>query len=202
MKNFKNVLFGKEFQTQISFVGLFNAGKTTLVNQLKIEGGTSLEKIEEPTKYQPTMGLSMEVFKLGDLEVVAADLGGQKSFQESFWKPFVSKSACVVFVFDSADLNRVNEAGEALQKVFNWIPSNCSFLFLANKMDLENALSLEEIIDRLKLKDQMKERPHSFGVYQISALKGTNVREPINWLVDQITKIGKSQKTTTPEETS
>ena len=201
MKNVKNVLFGKEFQTQISFVGLFNAGKTTLVKQLKIASGSD-EKIEEPTIYQPTMGLSMEVFKLGELEVVAADLGGQQSFQESFWKPFVSKSASIVFVFDSADLNRVNEAGEALKKVLNWIPKNCSFLFLANKMDLANALKLEEIIERLKLKDQMKERPHSFGVYQISALKGTNLQEPINWLADQITKINKGQKNPPQEESS
>ena len=50
MKNVKNVLFGKEFQTQISFVGLFNAGKTTLVKQLKIASGSD-EKIEEPTVY-------------------------------------------------------------------------------------------------------------------------------------------------------
>jgi len=194
---FKNVLFGKEFQTQISFVGLYNAGKTTLVKQLKQASGTE-ETIE--SKYQPTMGLSMETFKLGDLEVVAADLGGQQSFQESFWKPFVSKSSSIVFVFDSADLNRVNEAGEALKKVFNWIPSNCSFLFLANKMDLENALGLEEIIERLKLKDQMKERPHSFGVYQISALKGTNLQEPINWLIDQITKISKTTSKNNSED--
>ena len=201
VKNLKNVLFGKEFQTQISFVGLFNAGKTTIVNQLKLAGGT-IEKVDEPTKYQPTMGLSMEVFKLGDLEVVAADLGGQQSFQESFWKPFVAKSATVIFVFDSADLNRVDEASEALKKVLHWIPDHCSFLFLANKMDLDNALKLEEIIERLKLKDQIKARPHSFGVYQISALKGTNLEEPINWLVDQITKATKINKQKTTSEDS
>lgn len=198
MKSFKNILFGKEFQTQISFVGLYNAGKTTLVKQFKQISGSD-EKIDD--KYFPTMGLSMESFKLGELEVVAADLGGQQSFQESFWKPFVSKSASIVFVFDSADLNRVNEAGEALKKVLKWIPDNCSFLFLANKMDLDNALKLEEIIERLKLKDQIKERPHSFGVYQISALKGTNLEEPINWLVDQLTKISK-QKASTQEESA
>jgi small GTP-binding protein len=181
-------------------VGLFNAGKTTLVKQLKLEN-KSTEIVDE--KYQPTMGLSMEIFKLGDLEVIAADLGGQASFQESFWKPFVSKSASVVFVFDSADLNRVNEAGEALKKVLKWIPSNCSFLFLANKMDLDNALKLEEIIERLKLKDQIKERPHSFGVYQVSALKGINLQEPINWLIDQITKINKTRgKESTTQEAS
>ena len=200
MKNLKNVLFGKEFQTQISFVGLFNAGKTTLVKQFKLLSG-STETIEEA--YHPTMGLSMEIFKLGELEVVAADLGGQQSFQESFWKPFVSKSASIVFVFDSADLNRVSEAGDALKKVLKWIPDNCSFLFLANKMDLANSLKLEEIIERLKLKEQIKERPHSFGVYQISALKGTNLQEPINWLVDQIDKINKQKmKESTTQEDS
>ncbi len=199
MKNLKNVLFGKEFQTQISFVGLFNAGKTTLVKQFKQMSGSD-EVIE--SAYHPTMGLSMEIFKLGELEVVAADLGGQQSFQESFWKPFVSKSASVVFVFDSADLNRVNEAGVALKKVLKWIPNNCSFLFLANKMDLANALKLEEIIERLKLKDQIKERPHSFGVYQISALKGTNLQEPINWLIDQIEKINKQKAKEPTQEDS
>lgn len=197
MKNEKNILFGKEFQTQISFVGLFNAGKTTLVMQLKKLSGSE-EVIS--SKYSPTMGLSMETFKLGDLEVVAADLGGQASFQESFWKPFVSKSSSVVFVFDSADLKRVNEAGEALRKVLKWIPNNCSFLFIANKMDLKNALKLEEIIEQLKLKEQMKERPHSFGVYQISALKGTNIQEPINWLIDQITKLNKTNPKNNPED--
>lgn len=198
MKTKKNVLFGKEFQTQITFVGLFNAGKTTLVRQLKQEIGSD---DSEPTKYQPTMGLSMEVIKLGEIEIAAADLGGQASFQESFWKPFVSKSSSVVFVFDSADLNRVKEAGETLKKVLEWIPNNCSFLFLANKMDIKNALKLEEIIERLNLKEQMKERPHSFGIYQISALKGTNLKEPVNWLIDQITKLSKiATQKTNPED--
>ena len=67
-------------------------------------------------------------------------------------------------------------------------------------MDLKNALKLEEIIEQLKLKEQMKERPHSFGVYQISALKGTNIQEPINWLIDQITKLNKTNPKNNPED--
>jgi len=183
MKSLKNILFGKEFgiEKQIAFVGLFNAGKTTLVKRIKGEDEIS-------TTYHPTMGLSMETFKIGSLEVVAADLGGQKSFQEPFWKPFCEKSAAVVFVFDSADEQRVDEAGEAIKKVLGWITENCIFLFLANKMDLDQALGLEEIINRLKLKDISNTRPHPFGIYQVSALKESNLEDPISWLSEQLTK--------------
>ena len=190
MKSLKNILFGKEFgiEKQIAFVGLFNAGKTTLVKRIKGE-----EEID--TTYHPTMGLSMETFKIGTFEVVAADLGGQKSFQESFWKPFCEGSAAVVFVFDSADEKRVDEAGIALKKVLGWIPDNCIFLFLANKMDLDNALALEEIIKKLKLKDISSKSPHPFGIYQISALMQSNLEEPISWLSEQLSKYSSQEET-------
>lgn len=194
MKSLKNILFGKEFgiEKQIAFVGLFNAGKTTLVKRIKGE-----EEIN--STYHPTMGLSMETFRIGPFEVAAADLGGQKSFQESFWKPFCKKSAAVVFVFDSADKQRVDEAGEAINKVLGWMDEQCIFLFLANKMDLEASLSLEEIISKLKLKDISTTSPHPFGIYQISALKGSNLEESLSWLSEQLTKYSKPENI--PEDT-
>jgi small GTP-binding protein len=190
MKSLKNILFGKEFgiEKQIAFVGLFNAGKTTLVKRIKGEDNID-------TKYFPTMGLSIEKFKIGSYEVAAADLGGHKSLQETFWKPFCKRSAAVVFVFDSADEKRVDEAGEAIKKVLGWINENCIFLFLANKMDLEQALSLEEIINKLKLKDIAKTSAHAFGIYQISALKQSNLEDPISWLSEQLTKYESTEDT-------
>ena len=180
MKNLKNLLFGKQFEKQIAFVGLQNAGKTTLLKRLK----DSPEE-EISTKYFPTMGLSMEKIKLGGTEVIAADIGGHKTFR-TFWEQFVSKSSAVVFVFDSVDVSKVSEAGEALDMVLGWVPSDSTFLFLANKVDLEDALPLEKIIEELGLKDKIKERPHSFGVYQISALKNIGLEEPIQWLAQQL----------------
>ncbi|OLS23014.1 MAG: GTPase HflX [Candidatus Heimdallarchaeota archaeon LC_3] len=182
MKSLKNLLFGKEFDKQVAFVGLQNAGKTTLVKHLK-ETPT-----EDSTTYVPTMGLSMERFSLGETEVIAADLGGQKSFRESFWKPLVEKSSAVCFVFDSADTAKVSEAGEVLETVLSWVHQNSTFLFLANKKDLENALALEEIIKQLGLKEKIKQRPHSFGVYQISALTGEGIEDSFEWLNEQLFK--------------
>ena len=183
MKSLKKLLFGKEFDKQISFVGLANAGKTTLVKRLKDDSTEITET------YNPTMGLSMETLTLNSIDVVAADLGGQKSFQETFWKTFVKKSAAVVFVFDSADETNVKEAGEALEKLSGWVDKKTVFLFLANKMDKKGSLEVDKIIDRLRLKEQIVERVHSFGVYQISALLGENLDEPFEWLTEQLTKM-------------
>ncbi|MFW9993813.1 MAG: ADP-ribosylation factor-like protein [Candidatus Odinarchaeota archaeon] len=174
-------IFGKELSTQITFVGLAGAGKTTLVKQLKGEK-------EIQTSYVPTMGMNVETLKLGDLEVIAADMGGQKSFLDSFWKPFVTKSDGVVFVFDSADTKSRELAAEYLQKVIDWTSKNAALLFLANKIDLEEAASLETIIDDLKLSEVIANRPHSFGVYQTSALRGDNVWEAWNWLAEKVAK--------------
>lgn len=172
-------IFGKELSTQITFVGLAGAGKTTLVKQLK--GGDEVQ-----TNYVPTMGMNVEALKLGDIECIAADMGGQKSFLDSFWKPFVTKSDGVVFVFDSAETKSRELAAKYLKKVIEWTGKNAVLLFLANKMDLEAAAGLETIIDDLNLSDVIASRPHSFGVYQTSALEGTNVFEAWNWLADKV----------------
>jgi ADP-ribosylation factor-like protein 8 len=183
MKSLKNLLFGKEFDKQVAFVGLQNAGKTTLVKRLKESPSE-----EDMTTYTPTMGLSMERFSLGETEVIAADLGGQKTFRESFWKPLVEKSSAVCFVFDSADVEKVSEAGSALESVLSWCNPDSTFLFLANKKDIPDALPLEKIIEELGLKEKITQRPHSFGVYQMSALTGDGIQEPFEWLSEQLFK--------------
>ncbi|MHA2297240.1 MAG: ADP-ribosylation factor-like protein [Candidatus Hodarchaeales archaeon] len=175
-------LFGKDITTQITFVGLGGAGKTTFIKQLKGE-----EEIE--TTYSPTMGMNLEMLKLGELEVLGADMGGQKSYIESIWEPFVTKSDGVVFVFDAADYKSRKLAAKYLKKVINWTTDNAILLFVANKMDLKEAASLETIVEDLKLSDFIADRPHSFGVYPTSALKCTNVWESWDWLAEKVLKM-------------
>ena len=169
---------GKCVETQITFVGLAGAGKTTFIKQLKDE-----EVIK--THYRPTMGMNIEALKLGDLEVITADMGGHESFIDSFWEPFVMNSDGVVFVFDSADNKSRELAAKYLKKVIQWTTKKAILLFLANKMDLAEAADLETIIIDLDLSKIITTRPHSFGIYQTSALEGTNVQEAWDWLADK-----------------
>ena len=169
-------LFGREIENQIAFVGLANAGKTTLVKRLK--GHDSLETV-------PTMGMNIETLKVGDIEVMAVDLGGQPTYPTSLWEPFVSEASGVVFVFDSADPNKVEEAAVWLKNVIQWAPEDSAFLFLANKQDLAEAMPLENIVKTLKLESEMSTRPRTFGVYPCSALTGEGVDEPWRWMSER-----------------
>lgn len=169
-------LFGRTIENQIAFVGLANAGKTTLVKRLK--GEDSLETL-------PTMGMNIETLKIGDIEVMAADLGGQATYPSSLWEPFVSKASGVVFVFDSADRSKVEDAGRWLKRVIQWAPEDSAFLFLANKQDLTEAMSLKSIVETLGLEIEMATRPRTFAVYPCSALTGEGVDEPWRWMSDR-----------------
>ena len=181
-------IFGKDLSVRVAFVGLAGAGKTTLVKRLKEED----EEISE--EYLPTMGLNVETLKLhsrdtretGPIEVIAADLGGQKTFPQSLWRPFVRKSEAVIFVFDGADPEKIEDAGEWLRKTISWTRKEACFMFLANKSDLEDAMPLDETIRLLKLKKTVAERPHTFGIYQISALTGDQVDEAWRWLTQRV----------------
>ncbi len=169
-------LFGREIENQIAFVGLANAGKTTLVKRLK--GDDILETV-------PTMGMNIETLKIGEMEVMAADLGGQDTYPTSLWEPFVSKASGVVFVFDSADRSKVENAGKWLKNVIQWAPEDSAFLFMANKQDLAEAMSLENVIHTLELEKEMAAKPRTFAVYPCSALTGNGVDEPWKWMSER-----------------
>jgi ADP-ribosylation factor protein 6 len=169
-------LFGRDIENQIAFVGLANAGKTTLVKKLK--GEDNLQTV-------PTMGMNIETLRIGNIEVMAVDLGGQPTYPTSLWEPFVSNSSGIVFVFDSADKSKVEEAGRWLKNVIQWAPEDSAFLFLANKQDLNEAMSLKNIIDALELEKEMSKRPRTFAVYPCSALTGEGVDEPWQWMSER-----------------
>ncbi|MFX0064096.1 MAG: ADP-ribosylation factor-like protein [Candidatus Hermodarchaeota archaeon] len=183
-------LFGKEIALKLTFVGLSGAGKTTLLKHLqKIDPSSSIEET------LPTMGMNIEILKLGIHEILAVDMGGQIQYAEGFWQPHVETSAAVVFVFDSADAEIIDEASIWLQRVINWTDkSNTALLFLANKNDKEEALDLKTIIKRLRLSNIIAKRPHSFAVYSISALYGMGVKEAFEWLTIRIERMQGNKK--------
>ncbi|MHA1212425.1 MAG: ADP-ribosylation factor-like protein, partial [Candidatus Heimdallarchaeota archaeon] len=107
------------------------------------------------------------------------------TYPTSLWEPFVSEASGIVFVFDSADRGKVEEAAKWLKSVIQWAPEDSAFLFLANKQDLQESMSLDKIIKTLELESEMSERPRTFGVYPCSALTGEGVDEPWRWMSER-----------------
>ena len=91
----------------ILIVGLDNAGKSTLLEKLKTDytkkGGLS------PDRIVPTVGMNLAKIRFGNSEVIFWDLGGQVKVR-SIWERYYSEADAVVFVIDSGDVTRFEEA--------------------------------------------------------------------------------------------
>lgn len=180
------VVFPDEIDRKIVFVGLPKSGKTTLVRRLR-------HGDEFDPETQTTIGVAIELIEhaLEDgrkAQFLALDCGGQLEFAKAIWQPHVEVANGVVFLFDSTEPESVDSAHSWLLEVLEWMKhdkSDTPLLFLANKSDREDALNLAEVIKRLDLSKHMAQ-PKSFAVYQVSALKGTNVDEAFNWFFERL----------------
>lgn len=81
------------------------------------------------------------------------DIGGQKAIRP-YWKNYFERTNGIVFVVDSSDEERINEAVTEFDELMaednlKGLP----LLVFANKQDLDLALSAEEVLDSLKLSD-------------------------------------------------
>mmetsp|Transcript_3815 Transcript_3815/g.16532 ORF Transcript_3815/g.16532 Transcript_3815/m.16532 type:complete len:156 (-) Transcript_3815:460-927(-) len=129
-------------QAKVLFLGLDNAGKTSLLNRLKL-GAVSL--------YAPTTRVNIEQFSIGGIVFTAFDVGGHEMWRH-LWSDFYEAVDAVVFIVDSADIGRFEEAKEELHALLE-DPSLISipFLVLGNKQDVAGAAHLPQLIDTLEV---------------------------------------------------
>jgi len=161
-------------QATILLLGLDNAGKTTLLYKLKTG------KI---SNFIPTARAHVEEITLGKINFKAWDLGGHARVRV-LWTDYFVETDAVVFVIDSADSDRFNEAKEELfalltDKVLQSIP----FLILGNKSDIKTSLSCEELINSLNLNKLSEENcKRQLEVFKCSVIEGTGYTEAFQWL--------------------
>merc|ERR1711976_799604 len=141
--NWLRSLFFKQ-EMELSLIGLQNAGKTSLVNVIAT-GGYSEDMI-------PTVGFNMRKVTKGNDTIKLWDLGGQPRFR-SMWERYCRGVQAVVFVVDSADMDNLEAAKIDLREPLSK-PSltGIPLLVLGNKNDLQDALTANELVDRLDLK--------------------------------------------------
>ncbi|KAJ0394072.1 hypothetical protein P43SY_010111 [Pythium insidiosum] len=174
-----NYLFSKA-ELHLLIVGLDDAGKTTILEQLKgIFGkkpGIPLDKIP------PTVGLNLARVDIRRCRVICWDLGGQERLRV-IWSKYYSESHGIVFVVDSANEQRLDEAKQTLQTLLSHAElADIPLLLLANKKDLENAHSVEAIRDRMDIEG------HSgpLAAHSTCALTREGIEVAMNWLVDVV----------------
>jgi len=156
---------------RILMVGLDAAGKTTILYQIKIG---------EIVKTIPTIGFNVESIKYKGLNLTVWDVGGQDKIR-ILWKHYFQNTDGIIFVVDSNDKDRIADAAEELNKMINDEElKDCIILIMANKQDLNGAMSPNEVTEKLGL-GQLKGR--QWLVQGTSATTGQGINEGMDWLV-------------------
>merc|ERR1712107_214604 len=91
----------------ILMVGLDAAGKTTILYKLKL--GEVVTTI-------PTIGFNVETVEYKNLRFTVWDVGGQDKIRK-LWRHSYSGTNGVIFVVDSSDRERIEDAREELFKL-------------------------------------------------------------------------------------
>ena len=175
--SFLQRLFRQKKQFKIAVVGLDSAGKTTMLNFLRFE--KSIETL-------PTIGVNVEVLQRQNVNLSIFDLGGQMHFR-NLWGTLMKGASAIIFVVDSSDRARTEEAKNELWNVLldPQFP-DAPVLIVANKQDKEGAMSVKEIVHAFNL-DQMGSR--SWHIQPTVATTGQGVEEAILWVVIELDKL-------------
>jgi small GTP-binding protein len=157
-------------------LGLDAAGKTTILYRLKFG---------EPMTTIPTIGFNVETIEYKGFNMTVWDVGGQNRIR-LLWRHYFHNTQGLIFVVDSNDNSRIDEAREELHNLIEADElRDCVILIYANKQDLPNAMNPHELSEKLQL-NSITNRP--WKVQGTCATIGNGLYEGLDWLGEQINK--------------
>jgi ADP-ribosylation factor-like protein 2 len=111
------------------------------------------------------------------------DIGGQTSLR-TYWRNYFEQTDALIWVVDSADADRLAMCRDELKALLvEEKLAGASLLVLANKQDLDGALSLAAIAQALEL-DTIVNR--HYRVVACSARTGAGLSDGVSWLVRDV----------------
>eukprot|EP01084_Bolivina_argentea_P307850 532170_1 len=184
-----NCLGSSQATRRVVFVGLDNAGKSSVV-QCLTDGRASQNQ-------RPTIGYQQANITRNKNELYLMDVGGDAKGRD-LWRHYVKNAHAIVFVIDASDEYHLDQCGdESAKKELHAVlkndelPWNAPLLIFANKQDKVGALNKSELEKRLDL-STIKTRP--WHIETSCALNGNGIEEGIDWLCQALNRQMKEKK--------
>ena len=157
-------------------LGLDNAGKTTLLHRLRTGDVRAFPPTDRPHHMT-------EKFTAQGISFQAWDLGGHEAVRH-LWEDYVCECSAVLFLIDSSDHARIEEAGFELdaligEKIVQGVP----VAVLVNKCDLETSLPSKEICQQIQFEELQKiQGEDKIAMFRISVLRGEGYQAAFRWV--------------------
>uniref|UniRef100_A0A0A9WU20 ADP-ribosylation factor 6 n=1 Tax=Lygus hesperus TaxID=30085 RepID=A0A0A9WU20_LYGHE len=165
-------MLGLMRDTRIVMLGLDAAGKTTILYRMKMKKTVST---------LPTVGFNVENFSYKNVKFTVWDVGGQSKIRP-LWRHYYTGTHALIFVVDSSDRDRIEEAKNELQRILNDRElSKAVILVYANKQDVPDAMRPIEIQEKLGL---TKVRDKNWHVQPSCAKTGDGLLEGLTWITE------------------
>lgn len=98
---------------------------------------------------------------------------------------YLPEAHAIIFVVDSYDKERIDEAREFLYKFISMDSFKSTVLLvMANKQDMPNVMTIEEIREKLEI-DKYKELKAK-NVIGTSAEQGLGLQESLDWIISTL----------------
>jgi ADP-ribosylation factor protein 1 len=169
-------LLGAKKEMRILMVGLDAAGKTTILYKLKL--GEVVTTI-------PTIGFNVETVEYKKIRFTVWDVGGQDKIR-NLWRHYYQNTQGLIFVVDSNDKSRIEDAAGELHKMLNEEElREADLLVFANKQDMPHAMTATEVTDKLNLHSLASRQ---WRIQACCATTGDGLYEGLDWLSEVMSK--------------
>lgn len=167
---------GRREPARIILLGLDASGKTTFI--YKVANQSRFYPAEVVTSI-PTIGFNVETMEIKTMQFTCWDVGGCDKIRP-LWRHYMQNVGALIFFIDSNDRDRLEDAKIELDLfLLEEDLRGRPILIVANKCDLPNAMSKEEITVKLSLHTI---RDREWAVLSACVCNGTGVLEILEWL--------------------
>lgn len=131
-------------------------------------------------------GFNVESVKYKNVNFTVWDVGGQDKIR-TLWKHYYSNTDALIYLVDSSDRERFEEARNTLFGVLAADDlKDVPVLVYANKQDMPNAASTSSVVEALQLSEKLRGR--DWYVQPSSCLTGDGLYEGLDWLSSALDK--------------